>query len=315
MTRTLIVAGAVGAIGASTTSLSSAASSCAAPAPTTAIGWQALNAALPYHGDGNWSVRLADGRSVWVTGDAIPAVGGAWASNTFTVVDRGCTWQTPNFVPDTATGTVFWPGPVAVSGSQVLVVGSRIKRTPGVGFGFTPIGTELRRYTLSGWLPVLAGSRVFSATALGIRWAAGVYVDVTGTYIFGTTDGKPGQWGVDAYVAKLVGAGLAIWNGRTWGGGTPVPILRAADGHGTDTAFSVRRDGTGWHLYTRLGGHYGGQHGEFIGNVGGAWRWVARGSEAGYLAGSHPEVRLASGKLLVTLNVEGAGARFYEVPR
>lgn len=284
---------------------------CAAPAD--AAGWQQVYDTLPYRGDGNFSAPLPDGRSVWVTGDAIPRAGGTWASNTVTVVNGSCSWQTANVVPD-ADGVKTWLGPVAVAGEKVVALTSRVRPTPGVWPGFASVGTGIAtmRLDAGAWWPSVERVSSTPWSATGINWTAGIYPWRGYLYVFGQRQ-QPGTAAFDVYLARVPADQLhtfsawRFWQAQDrWSAGPPAPILTA----GTDSAFSVRRSPLGWHLYTR----HAGAHGEFVG-VPGAWRWVPRGTDAGYLPASHPEVGLGDGRLLVTLNVEGAGARFLEVSR
>lgn len=280
--------------------------------PDTAAGWQQLYDGLPYRGDGMFSAGLPDGRSAWVTGDAIPRAGGTWASNTVTVVNGTGSWQTPNVLPD-ADGVVSWLGPAAVVGGKLVVLVSRIGRTPGVGLGFDPVGTGIATMRLGAgeWWPTVEEVTRTPWSASSVNWTAGIWPGADCyVYVFGTRQ-KSGTAEFDVYLARVPATSLHVWSAwRFWRAGrwtlSPSPVLTG----GTDPAFSVRKTSAGWHLYTR----HAGAHGEWVGGPTMGWRWCPRGTEAGYLPSSHPEVRLASGGLLVTVNGEG-GARFLEVPR
>jgi GNAT superfamily N-acetyltransferase len=282
--------------------------------PATAAAWQTMWDQLPYRGDGNWSTPLPDGRSLWVTGDAIPRAGGAWASNTVTVVDGGGAWQTVDPIPD-AAGVKTWLGPTAVARGRVLVLTSRIRPTPGVWPGFASVGTGIAtmRVGAGARSPVVERVTATPWSPTGIAWTAGLYVAGDTVHVFGVRDTPDSPWGFDVHVATVPAAAVhdfARW--RVFGR----PILRAAAGQGTDSAFTVRRDAAGWHVYTRRGGRDGGEHGEYVaGRIDGTYTWRGRGTEPGYLPAAHPEVRLASGRGLVSVNVDGAGPRFLEVTR
>lgn len=324
MTRRIlaVVALAAATVGCSANSsaTAAAASGCAAPAPSSAGAWQSTWDKLPYNGDGNFSTgdgRLP-GRSFWVTGDSVPRAGGQWASNTVIVVDGCRVRQVPNVVPDrpTAAGvTSWWPGPVAPLHNGYVSAGSWVRRTPGVGLGFVPLRSELGLFYADG---SLAGLARVPSSPLGVRWSAGAWSGSDGwLYVWGTTDGKPGQWGVDAYVSRVDQRTLTAW--RYWTGSTwataPAsarPLLSVAAGTPTDTAFSVSRDSSGWHVYTRRVTWTSSEHGEYVGGPK-VWTWRPGGTEPGYLPSVHPESTLASGKRLVTLNVAGVGAQFLEV--
>lgn len=299
----LVLVGCAGAAGP-------AAADATPAGPEDAAGWQALYDGLPYRGDGNFSTRLPDGRSAWVTGDAIPRDGGTWASNTVTVVDGIGSWQTPNVLPD-VDGVKSWLGPVAIVDGKLVALVSRVRHVDAWP-GFEPVGTAVASMRLGAgeWWPTVEQVVATPWSADSVNWTAGIYPYCGYVYIFGTRQ-IPGTPAFDVYLARMPTADLhtvSAWRywvspGR-WTTGTPAPILAA----GTDSAFSVRRSSAGWHLYTR----HDGAHGEFVGYPG-RWTWKPRGTEDGYLPASHPEVRLASGRLLVTLNVAGAGARFLEV--
>lgn len=281
--------------------------------PDTVAGWQALYDALPYRGDGNFSARLTDGRSIWVTGDAIPRAGGTWAANTVTVVDGISSWQTPDVIATTPDGVRSWLGPVALSDGKVIALVSRVKHTPGVWPGFASVGTAVATMSIGSgaWWPTVERVTATPWSASSVNWTAGLYADGSALYVFGT---RQAGWEHEVYLARVPAASVhdqTAW--RYWVApcrwsaslGAAAPILTG----GTDSAFSVRKDTAGWHLYTR----HAGAHGEWVGGPG-RWRWVPRGSEAGYLPASHPEVPVTSGGLLVTVNGDAA-VRFLEVPR
>lgn len=298
-------------------------SGCTEARPTSAAGWQQLYDSLPFYGDGMFSTALPSGGSLWTTGDAIRRGGGPWASSTLTVVDDCGVRQLAGPAPSAAGGVDWWAGPSAVAGGRLVVLGSLIRRTPGEGFGFAGVGTQIRTYTVpaAGGLPRETGRRPAPASPAGVRWSAGAWNGGPDgwLYVWGTTEGRPGEWGSDVFLARVDQRTLTMWRywtGTAWStsAGAVRPVLRAVDGMGADTAFSVRRDAAGWHLYTRRGGAWGGEHGEYVGGPQ-KWTWRPYGTEPGYLASAHDEVRLSSGRRLVTVNVDGAGARFLDVAR
>ncbi len=304
------------------------------------------------------SVRLQDGRSLWVFGDTLRAEGERprLVSNSMLVTSGDCTSQvvTPSqgpVIPDSPTGSVCWPASVAArpqgAGNQVLVGCSRIQRgdTGGGLLSFTYLGLTLATFDVGpGGAPVLAKTVDVTPDNPDVRqvnWGTALLVDQGYLYVYGTRAADAG--GARALLVARTTFDQAIdrrswryWNGTGWGTaeGAAAPVIDGTDG--VSQALSVSRIGNRYVAVSKVGGDFGDRIGEWTApSPRGPWRLAAslpvppRESDGviTYQPLAHPEQRLASGKLLVSMSrlpeklddlaadARKGRLRFYELPR
>lgn len=99
---------------------------CATAAPTSAVGYTkmfaAINPAQWGAADTSVSVPLADGRSVWVYADTFSA--GRFMHSTAIVQDKGCLHVShggAQLLPNDDAKHIYWPVSAKISGGNVLV--------------------------------------------------------------------------------------------------------------------------------------------------------------------------------------------------
>ncbi|MEU8792897.1 DUF4185 domain-containing protein [Streptomyces sp. NPDC048643] len=247
-------------------------------------------------GDGTHSVRLPDGRTLWLFSDtylgpvyAPPNPVGesyAWRDvstplvrNAAVVAARDGTPEStlpaPLF-PDPAPQQWRWPVAARVeprspaSGEQVLRVLLWTRATgPAPWIYGVPTSTEVATLSLPGLrlegvttvldqrsVPDASRRVLFGTTA----------VDAGGwTYVFGGDDGRAaGRSASRAYVARVPRGRLGepgaweYWDGRAWTvRGRPAPVLGNSRSTGVGSAFSVVRDGGTYVLFTMAAGTAG----------------------------------------------------------
>lgn len=324
LTRALLVLGAAGAISAS-----------AAPAyalPATATGWAQAFKAQPVYGDGMASCDLGSGRRVFVTGDAVPRDGSAWAHSTITVASGstarvlrpGYAGVSPYQVIPAEPGGWHWLGPCAAVNGRLFVLAPRVAPTAEWPY-FVSVGNDLAvfRYTAT-TDPVF--ERVVSVPATGgVAWSAGL--TATGGYLwaFGSSTTATDGWtGHDVYAARVapsVATSPAAWRGWTGAGygvvSKSVPVLTGPRDGGTETVVSVARLGGVWKMTSRLGGAWGsGAVAEWsTPALGKPWTrsTIATVPDNAYIAWKHYGVMLADGRVPLTYNTPGTDATWTSV--
>ncbi|MFI1166174.1 hypothetical protein ACH4UM_21835 [Streptomyces sp. NPDC020801] len=248
-------------------------------------------------GDGTHSVRLPDGRVLWLFSDTYlgqvhppPNPSGESASwrdasapmvrNSAVVMDSrgrlGRTLPAPLF-PDPAPGQWRWPVAARVEprspGSpervlRVLLWVRAAGRFPWI-YG-VPTATEVATLTLPG-LRVESVARVLDQQQVpdpSRRVLFGTTLVASGgwTYVFGGDDGQAVSRPVSsAYVARVPEGRLAdpvawrYWNGSSWaaGAGGVRPVLGDGRRAGVGSAFSVVPDGGTYLLFTMAAGSRG----------------------------------------------------------
>ncbi|WP_188132769.1 DUF4185 domain-containing protein [Streptomyces boluensis] len=246
-------------------------------------------------GDGTHSVRLPDGRLLWLFSDTFlgqvhgpPNLSGqphAWRDatapfvrNSAVVTDRsGALERTlaAPLLPDPAAGQWRWPVAAKVEprspGSAEKVVRVLIwTRATGTGpwiYGL-PLATEVATLSLpdlrvEGVVKVSDQSAV-TDPAERILYGTTAVHGAKYTYVFGGNDGKRSvRPASDAFVARVPHGRLAepgawrYWNGRAWGTGRPVPVLGDGAKKGVGSAYTVVRDNGTWVLFTMAAGTEG----------------------------------------------------------
>lgn len=247
-------------------------------------------------GDGTHSVRLPDGRVLWLFSDTFlgqvhgpPNLSGqphAWRDgsapfvrNSAVLMDRSGrlerTLPAPLF-PDPAAGQWRWPvaakvEPRSPGASEQVVRVLLWTRATGTGpwiYGL-PLATEVATLSLpgmrvEGMVKVSDQATVTDPTAR-VLYGTTAVDGAAYTYVFGGNDGKTAVGPAsDAYVARVPHGRLAepgawrYWDGERWGAGrAAAPVLAAGPKKGVGSAYTVVRDGGTWVLFTMAAGTEG----------------------------------------------------------
>ncbi|WP_053853380.1 DUF4185 domain-containing protein [Streptomyces sp. NRRL B-24085] len=246
-------------------------------------------------GDGTHSVRLPDGRLLWLFSDtylgqvhAPPGPLGeshAWRDTTAPLVRNSAVLMRDGRLESTLPAPLFpdpgpnqWRWPVAARveprspGSDEQVVRVLLwVRTAGSSPWIYGVPTATEVATLS-----LPGLRVESITKVldeqrvqdpsrRVLFGTTLVEDGGWTYVFGGDDGRAASRAVSsAYVARVPEGGLAepgaweYWDGSQWTTGTrPHPVLGDGRRTGVGSAFSVVRRGGTYVLFTMAAGTKG----------------------------------------------------------
>lgn len=312
---------------------------CTKAAPTTAAGWKNLFDSLGGRfaaGDQLTSTPLPDGRLLWVLGDTIQgkltSTGAVknWrmARNTVAITDRGCiSLHTGkggrSLIPEPGRGHWYWPMAPTLDGGKLYTFSGRFKAAAG---SFAGVGSELAELRYErGSTPTF--SRMHRTPSTGtpetkVQWGMATARDGAYTYVYGTQKVvAPWTFGKALYVARVPAGKLTTlgawryWNGRTWATSGAKPIRDAMGG--VSTSLTVDKIGGRWVAVTKkeemLGtdivaltaDHPAGPFKETV--LAKAPGNVAKG-DITYSVMAHPEVRLSSGKLLISVcrnNLDG----------
>jgi hypothetical protein len=285
-----------------------AAEVCSVPAPDTAAGYAAalrgLTGAQWGAADLSVSVPLPDGRSVWLYADTLSGRDSShlnrFVHSTAIVQDRGCLHLSDGgaqVIPDVSPTVFVWPaGAVALDATHVLVATEAIRATGSCPLCFEQVGARGAVLTVDD-----AGNVRFAHwTPAWPRW--------TGEIVWGTGLARQGDevvmYGLspagisrDLYVATSTVDGAAAGRWRT--DSTPVA-------HGVDPAgVTSYADDRGWHVVTLRGSSVvrmdgAGPRGPFAETVVASVP-ASTTKHMFYAAAAHPEARLRSGALLVTV--------------
>jgi hypothetical protein len=286
-------------------------------------GWQAADIGA--------STRLPDGRIVWLFGDTVrdksfdPDI----VANSMLVSSGPCVAQlmTPTrgpVIPDAATNIVRWPMSVVVgrsNGHVVLVVlCAVIDRGSSGTFGFTYLGSSAAVFDVAPDKPPQL-QKVTAVTPVSrnpqqVNWGAAATTDGHWYYIYGTRLPK-NSLGRQLYAMRLpVGAAAhrktwRFWDGKKWQPDVHHARAVLAASHGVSQTLTVDEVNGRFVAISKLGGDVA----NFIykWTAPHAWGpWVAQkelpapgGFDTGklkYMPLAHPEVRLESGKLLVSVS-------------
>ncbi|MEV7993019.1 DUF4185 domain-containing protein [Streptomyces sp. NPDC086077] len=246
-------------------------------------------------GDGTHSLRLPDGRVLWLFSDTFlgpvhppPNPSGesyAWRDTTTPMVRNSAvvmsggrlrtTLPAPLF-PEPAGGQWRWPvaarvEPRSPGGAERVVRVLLWTRAAGQApwiYG-VPLATEVATLSLPG-LRVESITKVFDQQAVPdpsrrVLFGTTLVARDGWSYVFGGDDGQAVSRPVSsAYVARVPDGGLAdpaaweYWNGSEWVTGTrPAPVLGDGRRTGVGSAFSVVRDGDAYVLFTMAAGAAG----------------------------------------------------------
>ena len=245
--------------------------------PTTAAGWQRLFDGLSgtwAGGDGASSVRLPDGRLLWLFGDTFHGTTTATGARTSTSVVRNSVVVTDGTCARPLTTTVdalpgrgatwLWTTHAVVtraataSGtSQLTVFAQRVSRTGAGPFDFRRTGTAV----VSMSVPWLGTPRVGAVDDLPdgtILWGAAVVPDGAVTWVYGTRAVRQTLvFGRELLLARAPTSTLgdtSTWSYRTANGWSPRPdsahVLRPAR-LGVSTVPSAMKAGSTYLIVTK----------------------------------------------------------------
>ena len=322
----------------SASSSAAAASTCPVPAPTTAAGWQAGFDAL---NDDTWSgadqgssLRLPDGRVLWVFDDTFQgaqapdgsrAAGTRVVRNSLVLSDRGCLRGVTGpggaeVLPGTA-GQWYWPLHAFLDGGRLFLSASRVAQD--ATGAFVTSGTWLAELSLpAGGTPTFrALSRTPSSGTpeTTAQWGTAIAQAGGWTYVYGTQRvDQPYVFGKALYVARVPAGKVTalsawrFWNGRGWvAGAAQARAIRPAVG-GVSTSLSVWRAAPGsWRAVTKKDDWLGSQvvllrapspTGPWTETVLASSPSYARPGETTYNAFAHPGLALSGGALLVSVS-------------
>jgi hypothetical protein len=294
-------------------------------------------------GDGAHSALLPDGRDVILFGDtfggSVSATGERnpnppFFPNSMAIVSgKQLSWvNEPGrpAIPPAPDGAVHWPEAIVTTGSGVHVFTNRVRRIGTAVSGIQVVGQSLVTFDLN-------TLRLRSVTTLstlpsdhgdtGVWWSAGAAIDDGYVYVYGVHLDQPGDYGRSLYVARAPLGSLAetcgwrYWNGETWTPDSRLSPDARLLAKQVDAVVSVWRAGTTWHLVSQKYGMLGRDVGLWTAPAPqGPWRDEkllyrippCRHSDAMfYESTAHPEVALASGKLLLSYSRNGSNRRIY----
>ena len=283
-------------------------------------------------GDIGASGRLSDGRIVWLFGDTVrPTMQPALVANSMLVTSGKCVSQLLDaesgpVVPDVSSTTVRWPMSVVVGRQQgrdvIIVFCSRIDRGTSGSFGFTFLGTSVAVFSVDdGEAPQL--ERVVDVTPDSrdqgqVNWGSAATAHGQWLYVFGTRlTGRQYEFGRELYVARVPIAdpghrkGWRFWGGQAWQSDVAraKPVLPSEGG--VSQTLSVDRVGGGFVAVSKLDGDIANFVYKWTApEAWGPWSPVKEVKAPGgldsdsyeYAPLAHPEVSLASGRLLVSIS-------------
>lgn len=265
--------------GSTTVSAGATVARCKLKAPTTAAGYQAMfnakNDRTWSGGDQASSLRLPDGRTLWIFADTIQgtqAKSGAYAPgwrmvhNSIVIQDGGCltgvTGRTGGeVIPNPSKTEFYWPQHAVVEGGKLLVFTTRVKPTGKGTYAFAGQGVYIAVFSL----PTL-GKPTFervvttpasrSAETLP-QWGQGVVQDGAYTYLYGSAKvNLPYHFGKSVYVARapkgklLTSSSWQYWTGSTWSTSQAAAsaVIQSVPA-GWSTSFSVQKNARGVFQY------------------------------------------------------------------
>lgn len=253
-----------------------ASSACSKPAPTTAVAWENLlrgpiNGKW-YHADFGQSVKLPNGKIMWVFGDTFIATAGATKSNllvnnTALITEKGCitaitgpmvngketAWIKPTGTNDLPNlQDYYWPSTPFMDGSTLRMF---LLHMYNDNNGFHVIGTDLASFSLLTGQPRLSsvvktvGSASYDATPW---WGAAAISNGGYNYIFGALDKREYLvFGKYYYLARVPVGQTAnqgmwrYWNGSAWvtDPAAAQPVIKGEVGLGTNVSLYKKSNG------------------------------------------------------------------------
>jgi hypothetical protein len=287
--------------------------------------------------DGAHSALLPDGRALVIYGDTfggtVTATGARspdppFFPNSMAIVsgDR-VTWvNEPGepVIPAAADGTVYWPESVVATGSEVHVFANRVRCTTGEVSGIQVVGQSLVTVDLNTWSlrSITTLTAACNEDHNGIWWSAGAAIDGPYVYVYGVQLTQPSDYGRSVYVARVPVATMTqlsswrYWNGVAWTPNSDLPAAARLISSQADTVVSVWRSGTMWYLVSQKYGMLGRDIALWTAtSPQGPWQDAkvlytiptSKYADAMfYESAAHPEVPLASGKVLLSYSRNGS---------
>ena len=246
---------------------------CQRVTPTTAAGYQRM---FDAKNDWTWSggdqaatVRLPDGRTLWLFADTIQgretrtggyAAGWRMVHNSFVLQDRGCLRGVtgPNggeVIPNPTRSTFYWPQSGVVTGGRLVVFSLRVRRTGTGPLDFVAVGTDAAVFSLPTSraaapkllrvVPTPASSTPESRPA----WGQAVVADGGYLYVYGSAK-VTGElvFGKAVHLARVPAGELLTpsawqyWDGEGWSvSAADSRHIVAAEPAGWSTSFTVAR--------------------------------------------------------------------------
>lgn len=215
-------------------------------------------------GDGAYSIRLPDGRDLWLFGDSFvdtvyqdrtrppsPLVRNAYVlqdGDQLTTLNGTVNGVVMPIVAPQAPAQWYWPGDGFVSGNSLFIFQQRMKNQGSGVFGFAQTGVDLSRFDLSDFS--LQSVTPFPY-ANEVAWGLAVLEDSDYTYIYGT---KSQQYNKYVHVCRTPAdapfATLEFWNGNGW---TSDPAASTSIRNDVSQSYSVFKHNGKYYLLSQEG--------------------------------------------------------------
>ena len=246
-----------------------------------------------------------------------------WTGSCARIIGSG---KYPAALPDEKDGSYYWASSAAVDRGKLLVFAQRTRTTTGGAMGFAPVGSALFAFALNGGSdPVLVGKQSLPGGSNYSFGGAGIASDAGYWYLYSTNGpGVKGVYGSDVRLARAPKGSLdavsswQYWDGTGWvaswqAATTPqAAILPAPAGVGTALTVNRAADGS-FVMLSKMN--------NIVGDYVASWTapapqgpWTLSNPQLAYAPGgtptkgsmtygalAHPEARLASGQLLISV--------------
>lgn len=275
------------------------------------------------------SVRLGDGRTLWVFGDTARAgeYRPRFVSSSALVTKGRCTvqWVDPDgpVIGNTA-GSVCWPSSMAVlpagTYDDVVIGCSRVRRTSSDIFGFDYLGLSIATMRVPhggvGARPVVTPIGTDRSDPAQINWGTALLPDGDRMYIYGTraTSSVGGPRGL--FLARAGTGSVAdrsswtFWDGQSWVAQEQAAAAVIGADPGVSQALTVHRMGQRYVAVSKKGGDLTDSVGLWTASTPqGPWTLGAQarfpyeaGQVVSYQPLGHPDIPLPGNKLLVSVS-------------
>lgn len=274
-------------------------------------------------GDQTTSVKLNDGRIVWLFNDTYNHKGDMLHNSV--VIQNGSKFShmsnIKEVIPNDKDGSFYWPFSAVQHGNMLLVSCARMRLIGSGHFDFQVMGVDVARLLID-----LEGVKYIDkmktpasdAGEFGILWGAAMHKNNGYIYMYGSKK-VLGQFGKSAYVARFSSKtgspsrGWEYWNGSDWiqNEQYAVPIIHARDG-GVSTTFSAYNENNTWKIVTKEYDAIGDSvvmytsskpFGKFSKKL--LMESASRDGHFTYNPMAHPWARVGEGNLLLSINHNG----------
>jgi hypothetical protein len=270
--------------------------------------------------DGNLTVGLPNGKIAWLFGDTLRE--GESPVRNSVLVQEGSRLTSPTggqAIPNDGNGDYYWPTDAIMDGGLLRAFVGRLGTVNGA---FESHGMALATFTLdSRGYPVYSGNKLNLTSSnedVAVQWGTSTVRDGSYVYVYGQQR-RQGLWifGRDVYLARVPVDQLVsrsswrYWTGSGWvSDQTRATRIEQAESGRFASSFSVDKVGGKWVVISKEADFLGNRiirmeaespMGPFtikrsISTPGTSTQWA-------YQAKGHPELPLATGKLLVTWNL------------